>query len=119
MKAKKANSGSARNLIIDIQNEWYNLYMSNSATIEITVNSRLLKEGEKKASILGYSSVAQMLQSFLTKVVKEPIPDEYVRLSPNAKKRWEKIDADIKAGRNIYEFSDPEEALRFLHSSKR
>jgi len=50
---------------------------------------------------------------------KQEIKEEYVKLSPAAKKRYKKMEEDIKKGRNIYTFDDPETALKFLVSDKR
>ena len=47
------------------------------------------------------------------------VADEYIKLSPAAKRRYQKIDEDIKNGKNIYTFSDKDSALRFLLSDKR
>lgn len=50
---------------------------------------------------------------------KEQFPAEYVKLSLCAKKRYQKIDEDIKKGKNIYSFNNPDDALSFLLSDKR
>jgi hypothetical protein len=50
---------------------------------------------------------------------KEKIKEEYVKLSPKAKRRYKKMEEDIKKGKNIYTFNDPETALKFLFSDKR
>jgi len=50
---------------------------------------------------------------------KEKAKEEYVKPSPAAKRRYKKMEEDIKKGRNIYTFDDPETALKFLLSDKR
>lgn len=45
--------------------------------------------------------------------------DEYIKLSPVAKRRYKKIDEDIKNGKNIYTFNDKDDGLKFLLSDKR
>ncbi|KKQ25970.1 MAG: hypothetical protein US40_C0004G0005 [Candidatus Roizmanbacteria bacterium GW2011_GWC2_37_13] len=45
--------------------------------------------------------------------------EEYIKLSPAAKKRYKKIDEDIKNGKNIYAFNDKDDGLKFLLSDKR
>ncbi|MBI5123328.1 hypothetical protein HZA75_05725 [Candidatus Roizmanbacteria bacterium] len=45
--------------------------------------------------------------------------DEYIKLSPAAKRRYKKIDEDIKNGKNIYAFNDENSALKFLLFDKK
>ncbi len=45
--------------------------------------------------------------------------DEYVKLSPAAKRRYKKMDEDFKNGKNIYTFNDKDDGLKFLLSDKR
>lgn len=45
--------------------------------------------------------------------------DEFIKLSPAAKKRYKNIDEDIKNGKNIYAFNDKDDGLKFLLSDKR
>ncbi len=44
--------------------------------------------------------------------------DEYIKLSPAAKRRYKKMDEDIKNGKNIYTFNDKDDGLKFLLSDK-
>lgn len=59
------------------------------------------------------------LESVVFGKKKEQFPAEYVRLSPRAKKRYQKMDKDIIKGKNIYSFDNPDDALSFLVSDKR
>lgn len=43
---------------------------------------------------------------------------EYVSLSIKAKKRYKKIEEDLKIGKNIYSFDNAEDGLKFLISDK-
>ncbi len=45
--------------------------------------------------------------------------EEKIVLSERAKKRYKKMDEDLKQGKNIYVHKDSDEALRFLLSDKR
>ncbi len=45
--------------------------------------------------------------------------EEKIVLSERAKKRYKKMDEDLKQGKNIYAHKDSDEALRFLLSDKR
>ena len=45
--------------------------------------------------------------------------DEYIKLSSTAKRRYKKMDEDIKNGKNIYAFNDENSALKFLLSDKK
>lgn len=45
--------------------------------------------------------------------------EEKIVLSERAKKRYKKINEDLKQGKNIYAHKDSNEALRFLLSDKR
>lgn len=47
------------------------------------------------------------------------VTDEYIKLSPAAKRRYKKMDEDIKNGKNIYAFNDEDSALKFLLSDKK
>ena len=47
------------------------------------------------------------------------VADEYIKLSPAAKRRYEKINEDIKNNKNIYAFNNENSALKFLLSDKR
>ena len=44
---------------------------------------------------------------------------DYIKLTPAAKKRYKKMDEDIKKGKNIYTFDNSDDALQFLLSDKR
>ena len=45
--------------------------------------------------------------------------DEKIALTPTAKRRYKKMEKDIKQGKNIYAFDDSKSALKFLVSDKR
>jgi len=45
--------------------------------------------------------------------------EEKIVLSERAKKRYKKMDEDLKQGKNIYAHKDSDKALRFLLSDKR
>lgn len=47
------------------------------------------------------------------------VTDEDIKLSSAAKKRYKKMDEDIKNGKNIYAFNDEDSALKFLLSDKK
>lgn len=50
---------------------------------------------------------------------KTTIIDEKITLTPIAKRRYKKMNKDIKEGKNIYTFNDSNSALKFLLSDKR
>lgn len=45
--------------------------------------------------------------------------EEKIVVSERAKKRYKKMDEDLKQGKNIYAYKNSDEALRFLLSDKR
>lgn len=92
--------------------------MSNTKVLQIRADSSLITKAQKKAGLLGFSSLQEIVRVFLTNLVKgnvqEPFPAEYIHLGPKAKKRWEMILRDADHGKNMYSFDDPDEALSFL-----
>jgi len=44
------------------------------------------------------------------------VTDENIKLSSAAKRRYKKMDEDIKNGKNIYTFNNKDSALKFLLS---
>lgn len=80
--------------------------MNQTITIPKTVFQNLIERINK-------------LESAVFGKKKEQFPDEYVVLSERAKKRYKKMDEDFKKGRNVYSFTDADDALKFLLSDKR
>ena len=95
---------------------------STITTLQIPMSNSLKKEAKVMAREQGFSSLQDFVRLILTKLVRNELAihigskDEYIKLTPYTKKRYEKIVSDIKANRNIIEAKDAADFLKKLRS---
>jgi hypothetical protein len=76
------------------------IYMSQTITLPKSVFEELIERITRlEAAVFGK---------------KEKIKEEYVKLSPAAKKRYKKMEEDIKKGKNIYIATSTEDFFKQL-----
>ncbi|MBM3208763.1 hypothetical protein FJZ40_00515 [Candidatus Shapirobacteria bacterium] len=69
----------------------------------------------------GFSSLQELLRVFLNKLAAKRINilfEETVALSPEAEKRYLKMDKDFKAGRNVYRTANVDDLIGKLHGNR-
>lgn len=95
---------------------------STSTTLQIPIANSLKREAKAMVKEQGFSSLQDFIRLILTKLVRNELAihieskDEYIRLTPDAKKRYKEIVNDIKANRNIIEAKDAADFLEKLRS---
>jgi len=76
------------------------IYMSQTITLPKSVFEELIERVTRlEAAVFGK---------------KEKIKEEYVKLSPKAKRRYKKMEEDIKKGKNIYIATSTEDFFKQL-----
>lgn len=95
---------------------------TQSTTLQIPLPASLKKEAKAVVKEQGFSSLQDFIRLVLTKLVHREISinigpkEEYVTLSPAAKKRYAKVVEEIKMGKNVTKTKNVEELLQLLHS---
>lgn len=89
--------------------------------LQVPMPKTLKLQAEAVASDYGFSSLQEIIRIILTKlsrreIIIDIIPPEYIKLSPAAKKRYKKMEEDIKHGRNVYYAKDADDFLKQLRS---
>lgn len=94
--------------------------MNNQTTIQVPVSNAIKSKAEALAKAQGYPSLTATIQKFLsmfaTKELEMHADEEYIVLSPRARRRYTKMEEDIKKNRNVYYAKDMDEFLRQLRS---
>ena len=96
--------------------------MSSTTTLQIPLPNSLKQEAKVMAREQGFSSLQDFVRLILTKLVRNELSihigtkDEYIELTPEAKKRYEKIVRDISANRNVIKAKDAADFLEKLRS---
>lgn len=81
------------------------LIMMDKTVLQIPVSKNLRIRAESTALEYGFSSLQEAVRVFLAKLAQKAIEisfQETIRLSPTADSRYQKMDADFAAGKNIY-----------------
>lgn len=92
----------------------------NRTTLQIPMSIDLRKQAEKQALEQGFSSLQEAVRLFLNKLARGSIGisfEKSVQLSQKAIKRYNKIDEDIKKGKNIYHAKDVDDLMRQLRGN--
>lgn len=99
--------------------------MNGTATIQVRVPLTLKTRSERRAEELGFSSVQEAIRVFLSSFSLEKVrpgivtdiseKEEYVVLSPAAKRRIDAIKKDFRANRHVKRFTNPDKALAWLN----
>lgn len=93
----------------------------DTTTLQIPLTKSLKSNATSVAKEIGFTSLQDFVRLVLTKLAHRELtvhvtPTENIQLSPAAKKRYAKMKADFKKGRNIYRAKDAEDLLRQLNS---
>lgn len=93
----------------------------NRAVLQVPVSADLRKIAEAEARAQGFSSLQEAVRMFLNKLANRAIrmtwQEEIIRLSPKSIKRYNKIDEDIKKGKNVYEARDAKDLMKKLRET--
>jgi len=77
----------------------------NRTVLQIPVSKALRTQAENAAYDFGFSSLQEVIRVFMTKLAKKSLVisfQEVRELSSKAKLRYEKMDQDFAAGKNIF-----------------
>lgn len=97
------------------------MYMSNRSVLQVPMSVDLRRRAEAAATEHGLSSLQEMVRLLLHKLTKNELtlsvrePQEE-RLSPKAERRYAKMIADIKAGRNVTKTESLDELFAMLRA---
>lgn len=95
------------------------VYMSRTV-LQVPISAQLRKSAENEALRQGFSSLQDLTRLFLKKLADRAIRvtlEESIQLSERAIKRYEKIDEDIKRGKNVHSAKDVNDLMRQLHGN--
>lgn len=96
-----------------------------NTTLQVPVDANLKSRATKAAKAMGFSSLQETVRLFLTKLARGDMhvelttldTDEYV--SPKAIARYDKMERDIKSGKEpVYGATDVQDLLDQLHGRK-
>ncbi len=94
----------------------------NRIILQVPMDKNLKEKAETVSADLGFSSLQEILRVLVTKLAKKEITfkveekREYIRLSPQAKKRYVQMKEDFKTGKNIYKPKNIDEFFEQLSS---
>ena len=77
----------------------------DKTVLQIPVSKNLRLRAEKTAINQGFSSLQEIIRVFMNKLATKTIDVTFkdaVVLSPQAEKRYAKMDHDFKSGKNVY-----------------
>jgi len=79
-----------------------------------------MRKAETKAQEMGFDSVVDMLTKFVLKIsTNKPRKEDVTQLSKKAISRYDRMEEDIKNGKNTYKFENVDDALEFLIHDER
>lgn len=89
--------------------------------MQIPLNAELRKAAEVEAKAQGFSSLQEAVRVFLKKLSDRTIGLRFeaptIQLSQKAIKRYNRIDEDIKMGKNVYEARDVKDLMKQLREN--
>lgn len=89
--------------------------------LQIPLNAELRKAAEVEAKAQGFSSLQEAVRVFLKKLANKAIglrfEEPTIQLSQKAIKRYNRIDEDIRKGKNVYEARDVKDLMRQLREN--
>lgn len=93
----------------------------DTTTLQIPLSKSLKSSAASVAKEIGFSSLQDFVRLVLTKLAHRELTvnvtsTEYVRLTPEAKRRYAKMTDDFRKGRGIYQAKDVDDLLRQLNS---
>jgi antitoxin component of RelBE/YafQ-DinJ toxin-antitoxin module len=89
-------------------------------TLQVPMNGQLKLAAEKVALDQGFSSLQEVLRIFMKKFANKTIDisfAETIILSDKADKRYQKMTADFKSGRNVYSASSTKDLMKQLNGN--
>lgn len=90
--------------------------------LQVPMSKELKEKAEAVSADYGFSSLQETLRVIIAKLARKEITfkieekSEFIRLSPQAKKRYAKMKEDIEKGRNIIYTKDVNDFLEKLRS---
>ena len=93
----------------------------DTTTLQVPLTKSLKSSATTVAKEIGFSSLQDFVRLVLTKLAHRELtvdvtPAEYIKLSPAAKRRYDRIRDDIEHGRNIVHVDNPQDFLAKLRS---
>jgi hypothetical protein len=88
--------------------------MADRTMLQVPLSPSLKMRATQMAKERGFSSLQEFIRVFLTDFSSPK--EEYIELSPAAKKRYARIDKDIEQGKNTKSYSSLEAFLKDLHA---
>ena len=73
--------------------------------LQVPVSKKLRREAEEVALDYGFSSLQEIIRVFMAKLAKKAIDvsfQEVIELSPQAQRRYQKMDEDFSLDKNVY-----------------
>lgn len=92
----------------------------DKVTLQVPILKSLRIKAEKSALDQGFSSLQEIIRVFMKKLASQAIDisfQEVVKLSPQAEKRYAKIDKDFKLGKNIYYAKNVDDLMKQLNGN--
>lgn len=87
--------------------------------LQVPINKQIRDKAASKAESMGFSSLQEVVRIFVNKVAEGEIGVSFeptVQLSAKAIRRYNRITADIKAGKNVSKsFTDVKEMMKYLN----
>lgn len=95
--------------------------MDNRVILQVPMSKSLKQQAEAVSADYGFSSLQEIIRIILTKLSRKEMtiditPSEHIRLSPTAKKRYDKMTEDFRKGKNIKSFDNADDLIKDLHS---
>ncbi len=90
-------------------------------TLQVPLPKSLKSNATSVAREIGFSSLQDFVRLVLTKLAHreltvEVASTEYIKLSPAAKKRYAKMAEDFRKRKNIKEFDNIDDLMKYLNS---
>lgn len=90
--------------------------------LQVPMSRELKEKAEAVSADYGFSSLQEtiriLLKKLATKRLKFEIYEEEINLSPQAERRYRKMEKDFRKGRNVYSADSVDEFFNQLHKSK-
>lgn len=99
---------------------YYHKVMNNTSVIQVPVKTALKTEATEVARELGFTSLQELLRVMMTRLVAKQLSVSFVErpafaLSAKNDRRYDKIEADFRKGKNIATFDNVGKALAYLN----
>lgn len=89
--------------------------------LQVPMSKTLKTSAQIAARDLGFSSLQEavrvLLKKLATRRITINVEEQVIPLSPQAEKRYAKMDKDFKSGKNIHTAKDINDLMKLLHES--